>query len=65
MLTRFKNHCGRPVTWGAYYKLCGISFIAAIISVAIPFIVNAIDDLKYKLMWKKIEREYDNEEDES
>lgn len=65
MLTKFKNHCGRPITWGAYYKMCGVCYIAAIIIVLTPLIANAIDDLKYKLMWKKIEREYGNEEDES
>ena len=65
MLTKFKNHCKNPITWGAYYKGCGVATIITSIVVAIPFIVNAIDDLKYKLMWKKIEREYDDEEDES
>lgn len=29
MLQKFKNHCKRPITWGAYYKLCGIGFLAS------------------------------------
>lgn len=35
MLKRFKNHCNNPITWGAYYKFCGIKFvISTIVSVA-------------------------------
>ncbi len=29
MLTRFKNHCSNPITWGAYYKVCAGSFVAS------------------------------------
>lgn len=31
MLKRFKNHCKNPVTWGDYYRLCGIAFAASTI----------------------------------
>lgn len=31
MLKRFKNHCKNPVTWGAYYRLCSIAFVASTI----------------------------------
>ena len=23
MLNKFKNFCEKPITWGAYFKLCG------------------------------------------
>lgn len=29
MLERFKKHCGNPITWGAYYKLCGVALVAS------------------------------------
>lgn len=31
MLKKFKEHCGRPITWGKYYKLCGISMLLSTI----------------------------------
>ena len=51
MLKRFKDHCKNPVTWGAYYKLCGISFVASIIIGAVTFIKiwydeNPLDKIK-------------------
>ena len=30
MLKKFKEHCGRPITWGKYYKLCGVSTLLSI-----------------------------------
>lgn len=30
MLERFKKHCGNPITWGAYYKLCGVVWVASL-----------------------------------
>lgn len=38
MLKRFRDHCKNPITWGAYYKLCGISFVASIIIGAVTFV---------------------------
>lgn len=29
MLEKFKKHCGNPITWGAYYKLCGVVWVAS------------------------------------
>ena len=26
MLTKFKNFCSKPITWGDYFKLCGGAF---------------------------------------
>lgn len=34
MMERFKKHCETPITWGAYYKVCGISLISYAIFVA-------------------------------
>lgn len=25
MLDKFKAFCGKPITWGAYFKLCGVA----------------------------------------
>lgn len=25
MLKKFKAFCGKPITWGAYFKLCGVA----------------------------------------
>lgn len=30
MLKKFKAHCNNPITWGSYYKLCGISFLVSL-----------------------------------
>lgn len=35
MLERFKRHYNRPITWGKYYKLCGISMLLSFIFSAI------------------------------
>lgn len=34
MMERFKKHCETPITWGAYYKVCGVSLISYAIFVA-------------------------------
>lgn len=26
MIKKFKNFCEKPITWGAYFKVAGISF---------------------------------------
>ena len=61
MLERFKNHCNNPITWGAYYKLCGISF-------AISAAVTAAWVIKWTMDMRslyKFENQTDSEEEES
>lgn len=61
MLERFKNHCNNPITWGAYYKLCGISLAiwAAIIA---AWVIKWTMDMRSLY---KFENQTDSEEEES
>lgn len=34
MLTKFKAFCKKPITWGAYFKLCGIAVVATYVTTA-------------------------------
>lgn len=45
MLERFKNHCNNPITWGAYYKLCGIGIVASA-AVTAAWVIKWTMDLK-------------------
>lgn len=45
MLNRFKNHCKNPVTWGAYYKLCGICFTASTV-ITVAMVIKYMHDIK-------------------
>lgn len=45
MLTRFKKHCSNPITWGAYYKLCGISLLASV-AMGVALSAKTMYDLK-------------------
>lgn len=31
MLSKFKQHCAKPITYGAYYKMCAVAFAASAI----------------------------------
>lgn len=42
MMNKFKNHCKNPITWGAYYKLCGISLLASVAISAAMLLGNKI-----------------------
>lgn len=57
MFTKFKNHCKKPITWGAYYKLCGISFLASLV-------MGGACIVKYVMDMKSLEHfDYPTEED--
>lgn len=59
MLQKFKNHLSNPITWGGYYKLCGIALLGSM-AVSMGIYLKAKHDMK------KLEKEYyDFEEDEA
>lgn len=31
MFKKFKIHCGKPITYGAYYKICGVALFATLV----------------------------------
>ena len=64
MFRAFKEHCKRPITWGKYYKLCGISFIITTIYTIVYFIYiglidvsGFVESIKDKFSSKKDEAE--------
>lgn len=60
MFRAFKEHCKRPITWGKYYKLCGISFIITMIYTTVYVIYFGLIDVsrfKDKFSSKKDEAE--------
>lgn len=30
MLKKFKDFCDKPITWGGYFKLCGVSLVTSL-----------------------------------
>lgn len=45
MLQKFKNHCKNPITWGAYYKLTGVSILASVV-IGAAYVVKYMIDMK-------------------
>ena len=60
MLNKFKQHCAKPITWGAYYKMCGVSF-------ALSVLVGGACMVKTMMDWKRLmsDRVDGNEEEEA
>lgn len=62
MLNKFKNHCKNPITWGAYYKLCGISMILSILMGGAMIVKERLEIKKFN---RKFNKEFISEEEES
>ena len=60
MFKKFKEHCAKPITWGAYYKLCGICFAASIVTGAAMAIKTHMDIQNYNKALLKV-----NEQEET
>ena len=58
MLNKFKQHCAKPITYGGYYKMCGVS-LALWTLVAAAYTVKTMMDLKH------LDRVDGNEEEEA
>ena len=63
MLKRFKEHCKRPITWGKYYKLCGIMSIITMIYTIIYFIYIGLIDASGFI--ESIEDKFSSKKDEA
>lgn len=37
MIKKFKNFCEKPITWGSYFKLCGVSLVGFLICLGVTF----------------------------
>lgn len=62
MLNKFKNHCKNPITWGAYYKLCGISMILSILMGGAMIVKERLEIKKFN---RKFNKEFISDEEES
>lgn len=58
MFKAFKKHCERPITWGKYYKLCGVSMLASIV-------VSAVTLYHFGKSLNDVHESYGSEEDEA
>ena len=58
MFKAFKEHCERPITWGKYYKLCGVSMLASTV-------VYAIAMYHFQKSLNELDEFYSSEEDEA
>lgn len=44
-MKKFKNWTKKPITWGGYLKLCGVSTLISVVMMT-PFWVSVIKDSK-------------------
>lgn len=58
MFKAFKEHCERPITWGKYYKLCGVSMLASIV-------ISAVTMYRFQKSLNELHESYGSEEDEA
>ena len=58
MLNKFKQHCAKPITYGAYYKMCGVSL-------ALSVLAGAVYTVKTMMVLKHLDRVDGNEEEEA
>lgn len=65
MLNKFKNHCKNPITWGAYYKLCGVCLLASF-GIGIATVIQMkYEDNKFNKRLYEIDSDDVSEEEES
>lgn len=58
MLKKFKAFCGKPVTWGAYFKLCGVA-VGVSLLMSGAMIAKTMHDYDMLPSWKHDEKEQD------
>lgn len=58
MFKAFKEHCERPITWGKYYKLCGVTTLASIV-------ISAVTMYCFQKSLNEVHESYSSEEDEA
>ena len=58
MFKAFKEHCERPITWGKYYKLCGVTTLASIV-------IYGVAMYRFQKSLNELHESYGSEEDEA
>ena len=58
MLKKFKAFCDKPITWGAYFKLCGVALGLSLLTSG-AMIAKTLYDYDMLPVCKKHENEQD------
>lgn len=58
MLNKFKAFCNKPITWGAYFKLCGVS-VGIVTLMSGAMIAKTLYDYDMLPVWKRSKKEQD------
>lgn len=61
MFKKVSNFMSKPITWGAYFKLCVISMVMFVVCHVFPYLAKAWESWN----WKKESTEGYQEEEES
>ena len=61
MFKKVSDFMSKPITWGAYFKLCVISMVMFVVCLVFPYLAEAWESWN----WKKESTEGYQEEEES